>query len=106
MKPIYIIHPFKGANSNYSENLKKVTKIANNLKSHGYIPISPIHAFSYLDESKNPNDRILALQYCFSLMEMVHKEEGEAWVYGDWRNSEGCEKEILKATELGMRIRF
>lgn len=61
--------------------------------------------FSFLDDS-NPEERLKALDYCADLLRLVAAVGGEACVFGDWENSEGCRKEVDLAKELGIVIRY
>ena len=103
MKPIQIIHPISGPNM--LDNIDNISSIAEKLTKEGYMVISPMHAYIYLDDDV-PEEREYALQCCEKLLEMVHNAGGEAWVYGDWQNSEGCKRELEKCRELVMKVVF
>jgi len=98
MKLVFVSHPFQGDPAN-------VTKIASIcryiLANHkGYIPVSPVHCFSWLNDHE-PEEREDGLNGALALLRMCD----EVWVFGDWENSEGCKKEIALAEELRKPIR-
>jgi hypothetical protein len=99
-KRIFVCHPFKG---DPEGNKAGVALICRTLAEENpdIIPISPIHAFSYLDDD-NQNHRKLALGYCLDLLATCD----ELWAYGDWRESEGCRSEVSVALALGMPVRY
>lgn len=88
MKKIYIVHPFQGK----EENRKKIDQICRTVANMGYLPVSPVHAFSFLDDNI-PEERELALKLCQELV----KSCDQAWLFGDWEKSEGCGIEIAVA---------
>lgn len=85
MKKIYIIHPFQGK----KENKERISKICKAVANMGYLPVSPVHTFSFLDDNI-PKEREQALKLCKELI----KSCNQAWLFGDWRNSEGCNIEL------------
>lgn len=95
MHKVYICHPFQGNKINY----EAITQLCRNLAKtrSDIVPISPVHAFGYLDDNKH---RKIALMYCLALLEACD----EVWVYDEWQESEGCCLEVGRASELGMPI--
>lgn len=95
MKKVYIIHPFQGK----EENRKKIDEICRVVAKMGFLPVSPVHAFSFLKDEV-PEERELALKLCQELV----KGCDQAWLFGDWENSEGCRIEIRTAKKVGIPI--
>lgn len=95
MRRVYICHPFNGK----QENIDSIAKICRILAEgrKDIIPISPVHSFSYLDDSIHRN---IALKYCLELLSMCD----EVWVYGGWQESTGCKSEIAHASKLGIKV--
>lgn len=91
MLKVYIAHPYNGK----QENMDSVTTIARGLKN--ILPISPIHAFSFLEE---PQDRTKALEYCRELLSMCD----ELWLCPGWERSEGCRMEKAWAKDMGIKV--
>lgn len=85
MKKVYIAHPLRGAER--EKNVEEVTRICQKITElfPDVLPISPIHSFSFLDDCGAEGEK-KALELC---LEMV-KTCDELWLFGDWRNSEGC----------------
>lgn len=86
MKKVYIAHPLRGADR--EKNVQEVTRICQKISElfPEVLPISPIHAFSFLDNCGAEGERT-ALELCLKLL----KECDEVWFFGkDWRLSEGC----------------
>jgi len=106
-KPVYIIHPFKGKNGEYEANTAKIKAICRDImKNYPHVvPVSPVLTLSFIDDSK-PHEREQALAYCGDLLRAVAAAGGEAWIYGDYQNSEGCRKEIKLARELGIWLSY
>ena len=88
MKKIYVAHPFQGKRPNY----QAITHICQRLVKFGVMPISPVHAFSFLND-KVPEDREKALVFCEELIDTAD----EIWFFGDWKNSVGCTRECTVA---------
>lgn len=88
MKKVYIAHPLRGANR--EKNVEEVTKICKKITElfPDVLPISPIHAFSFLDDCGEAGEK-KALDLC---LEMI-KSCDEAWFFGEWEDSEGCNVE-------------
>lgn len=96
MKKVFVSHPFKG---DEEMNLAKVSKICRRLVDRGIMPISPLHALRFLRDSEH---RDYAFEWCKEMIKICD----EVWVYGDWRLSEGCQKEVEWASELGKLVVF
>jgi len=97
MKAVYVAHPLR---DNVTENVKKVTKICQGItEKGGVIPLSPIHAFGFMDPE---GEQTFVFNCCLRLLSMVD----ELWVFGDWRLSEGCRIEVDFARRLGIPVVF
>jgi hypothetical protein len=88
MRKIYICHPFQGKKS----NMQAITHICQRLAHFEVMPISPVHAFYYLND-KVPEEHDKAMGFCKELVEMVD----ELWLFGEWEKSEGCHIEYTVA---------
>ena len=66
-------HPYS---SNPELRLKQADIICKKLKREGYLPISPLHSFSYI-EKEDEVIREEILQVCYGLIDMCD----EAWFY-------------------------
>lgn len=88
-KIVYISHPYSGD----PDALKKVDRICRDAIASGVTPLSPIHLFSYTDDTYR--DQVMAL--CLRLVQMAD----EMWVYGA---SEGCLEESEAAKKLDIPI--
>lgn len=90
-KVIYISHPYGGI----KENKEKVETIIIRLqkKYPTYLFISPIHAFSY---QYHKADYETGIKKCLWLLHYCD----EMWVYGNWKRSKGCCREILECEKL------
>ena len=95
MKKIYIAHPYLGRLSNKNRIADICTTVAN----MGYLPISPVHALDFLDDSI-PAEREKALELCKELIKVCD----QVWLFGDWRNSEGCSAEVAAAKGWGIPV--
>ena len=94
MRRVFISHPYK---DNPAENKKKVDKICKDLLSQGYLPISPLHLFSYIESETGIRDEII--RACTDLIMVAD----HFYSYG---NSEGCRIEREIAEEIGMEIKI
>ncbi len=96
MKRAFISHPFR---DNPVANRRKIADICRKIAETqpDVMPVSPVHAFSYLDDAIH---RQLAIGYCLELLELCD----EVWMYGDWQKSEGCVKEFVHAWRLNKPI--
>ena len=91
MKRIYVSHPYA---SDPVGNKAKVEQICQDILSSGEgLPISPIHLFSFTDDTHREE----ILKACLQLIEMTD----EVWCYG---TSAGVELERAKAIEMGKPV--
>ena len=97
MKRIYVAHPFLGKKENY----QAISNICNWITARGLMPISPVHAFRFLDD-RNLGERENALRFCRELMKFAD----EVWVFGNWEFSEGCKMEVREASLQLKRVRI
>ena len=81
MKLVYVAHEFKGKKS----NKEAISHICRRLVKFGIIPISPVHAFSFLHDNI-PEERSKTLEFCENLVEACDC----LFLTGDWERSEGC----------------
>lgn len=89
MKKVYIAHPLRGENR--EKNVQEVTRICQKVVElfPDVLPISPIHAFSFLDNCGEEGEK-KALELCIETL----KNCDEAWFFGNWHESEGCSIEF------------
>lgn len=89
MKKVYIAHPLRGENR--AKNVEEVTRICKKITElfPDILPISPIHAFSFLDDCGEEGEK-KALDLCLEML----KNCDEAWFFGKWHESEGCSIEF------------
>ncbi|GAB6170949.1 hypothetical protein JCM15765_04270 [Paradesulfitobacterium aromaticivorans] len=99
VKRIFVSHPFRG---NETENFREVTVICRRLMKIGIMPISPLHAFSFMHEHA-PGERETALRFGRELME---QNAHEHWLFGAWERSDGCGDELRWAHELIIPVRI
>ena len=92
MKKVFISHPYA---DNPEKNKNRVDKICKEVLGKGYLPISPLHLFSYME---NDNFRKEVLQACFNLIDL----SDEVWIYG---MSEGCSLELEYALKAGKIVK-
>ena len=90
MKRVFVSHPYA---ADPEGNFQKADKICKNLLEHGVFPISPLHSFSFTDDSY----RMQIMDACRRMIEFVD----EVWVFGD---SPGTRMEVEHAQELGVRV--
>lgn len=97
MKKVYIAHPLRGADR--EKNIAEVTKICRKISElfPEVLPVSPIHAFSFLDDCGEEGEK-KALELCLELL----KRCDEVWLFGDWERSYGCELEWRIARDSGI----
>lgn len=69
---VYVLHPFCGAGrpGERDANMKRIAAICRDIIRQGHVPISPIHALSFLDDH-DPNDRRAALDLCEDFIDMA-----------------------------------
>ena len=97
MKKIFVSHPYGGK----CQNMRAITHICQHLVCFGIMPISPVLAFSFMNDHVE-EERSKALEWCDSLIEVVD----EVWFFGEWWNSEGCQLEMIKAAKGKQTIRI
>ncbi|AZF90189.1 MAG: DUF4406 domain-containing protein [Phage 5P_2] len=93
---VFISHPYK---NDPIGNLKRITEICRRIVEPNVLPLSPLHAFSFLKETEN---RARIMEFCFWLISLCD----EVWVCGDWHKSEGCCQEIEWARQMGKPLVF
>lgn len=105
--PVYIIHPFKGAGNDYEENITRIKIICQIILNRfpNVMPISPVLTFNFLND-RDSKERAKALDCCAELLQVINYYGGEAWAFGNHTASEGCQKEIALALEIGMKLRY
>jgi hypothetical protein len=89
---VFVSHPYA---DNPVENKKKADKICRELVKQGYIPISPLHLFSFYDDDA---DREYIMSICYGLIDMCHR----LFSYG---KSPGCIDEYNYALRTGKPIK-
>lgn len=101
MKKVYIAHPLRGADR--EKNVEEVTKICKKVVElfPDVLPVSPIHAFSFLDNCGAEGEK-KALELCLELLRTCD----EAWFFGEWQNSVGCRAEYDAACSRNYIKRF
>lgn len=92
MKLVYIAHPLRGAER--EKNVEEVTAICRKISElfPEVLPISPIHAFSFLAGCGAEGERT-ALGLCLEVLGRC----SEVWFFGDWKKSVGCKAEYFAA---------
>lgn len=90
---VYISHPYSGIQANKD----KITAIVKELQSEhpDWLIVSPVHAFSVFYKDV---DYYKGLNMCLWLLERCD----EMYVYGNWRNSIGCNAEIEYCKQRGI----
>jgi len=91
MKKIYVAHKYQGKKS----NKEAITHICQYLAKRGFMPISPVHSFSYLNDNI-PEERAKAMRFCDELIEVSDC----VFFFGDYETSEGCRREMDLAKQL------
>lgn len=82
---VYVCHPYQGK----AENAEKAEEVMKKLTERypNYLFLSGINSFGYVYFD---TDYQRGLDMCLWLLDKCD----EMWVYGDYRNSKGCMKEI------------
>jgi len=93
MRKVFVSHPLSG---DFPGNRAKVDKICREIAARGYLPISPLHMFSFYDR-ENGDIRDAILELCFKLIDLCD----EVWVYGI---SDGCLLEAAYAKLAGKPV--
>lgn len=88
---IYVSHPYGGLSKNAEETADIILKLQKDYPT--YLFISPIHAFSY---QYHDVDYETGIQKCLWLLRCCD----EMWVFGDWKKSKGCCREIIECEKL------
>ena len=94
---IYISHPYQNKAANIQDIEKIVKKFVNYDKDNIYI--SPVHCFGYLYDYV---DYETGIKYCLELLKTCDK----MWVFGDYKNSKGCNIEIDYCKKHGIPYRI
>lgn len=94
----YICSPYSGNTAQNTENAKRYCKYAIN---KGCLPLAPHLLFPQFLNDDCPDERELGLAFALALLEKAD----ELWVFGIYL-SEGMRREIEKATERGIPIRY
>lgn len=94
-KRIFISHPYQ---EDPKLNKKKVEAICKKMNESGYLPISPLHMFSYMKDDSARKD---ILEWCFDSICLCD----EIWIYGE---SEGCilEKEHAEKNNKIVKVMY
>ena len=104
MKSAYICHPLRGRTGSPEEiksNLERIDEIAKNLAAiyPDVLLLSPLHAFSFYDPR---GCQAQVLGQCVAMLE----KSDELWVFGEWKESQGCRMEVEYARRLGKGVEF
>ena len=116
---IYVLHPYrgKGMAGEREANLARIADICREITRLGHIPLSPVHALSFLDDT-NPDDRATAIRLCGPYIEMAdtvwayiidisHPVTPSPNCYGlRWIESEGCRSDHAAAKRLGKPVTY
>lgn len=82
---VYISHPYGGRGENKEKVAKIIKKLTKEYPHHLFI--SPVHSFGY---EYHDLDYQAGIDHCLWLLEKCD----EMWVFGDWKNSKGCNMEV------------
>lgn len=96
MRRVFISHPLY-SEGDVAENFTEVDLICRLIMADGYLPISPLHLFGFVD-SETKVLRANIMMVCKDLIAM----SDEVWSYGD---KGGCKIERQWAKELGKPVR-
>ena len=91
MKRVFVSHPFT---DDPIGNKEKVDLVCKEIAKEGYLPISPLHLFAFME---NDDERESILSMCYDLIRMCD----EVWVYG---NSVGCVFEREYARVMNIKV--
>ena len=117
-RKIYVLHPFKGAGrpGERAANFVRIGDICKEIVRLGHIPISPIHALSFLND-ENEQERAAAIRLCRPYIELAD----EVWAFviasrafnhkagtleEKWIESAGCRADHDHAAQLGKFITY
>ena len=108
MKFVYIAGPYSGSYLQQQLNILKATMAGAYIKEKlGLFPIIP-HANSANLDIDGPKDYDFWVEGYLKMLEIFHNS-GELemlYVIGEWPLSEGTQKEVELARELGIKIVF
>lgn len=93
MRKVFISHPYI---SNPELNRKRAEVICKYAIRHGYLPLSPLHMFSFIPDDTG---RVDIMHICFKLIDIAD----EVWVFGD---SKGCRQERAYAERIKKPVRL
>lgn len=117
-RKIYVLHPYcgQGRQGEREANHQRIGEICREIIRIGHVPISPIHALSFLDD-RDQQDRATALKLCRPLIEVAD----EIWAFviarrmfnpstggfeEQWVESQGCRHDHHHAEQLGKFITY
>ena len=115
---IYLLHPYRGSGRDTERpaNLLRASQICRDIVLLGHIPLSPLHALSFLNDH-DAEDRSLAMELCKSLIDRAD----EVWAFvlqsrtfcaqtGEmiehWVESAGCRQDHQYALDQGKPISY
>lgn len=113
---IYVLHPFRGQGrpGERKANQERIAIICRHIMRRGFLPISPVHALSFLDDN-HPGDRDDAIRLCQPLIELADEVwafviDGRTYRPGDptfeWIHSAGCRADHELALQLHKPITY
>ncbi len=94
---IYICSPLRG---DVERNIQKAIGYSRYVYSQGGIPLAPHVIFTAFLDDNIPEERVAGISMGLELLTKCD----EMWVFGD-KVSEGMEKEIGRAKELGLKVK-
>lgn len=111
---IYVLHPFrgKGQPGEHDTNRARIGLICRDIIRLGHIPVSPIHALSFLNDEDH-EDRAAAIRLCRAFIEMADvvwayvvtgRSIQEGRLHETLVDSAGCQADYAVAVQLGKPI--
>lgn len=94
MKRVFISHPYA---SNPQGNKEKVDKICKEVLKMGYLPISPLHMFGYMEDDEYRQE---VLKSCYDTINYI---ADDFWMFG---YSDGCQSEHRKAKFYDKPVKY
>lgn len=91
---IFVSHPLSG---DMAKNRAEASDICREIADMGYLPISPLNMFDFVNREDDIRDDIM--QLCFELIDMCD----EVWVYG---SSTGCKMEYGYARSVCKTVKI